>query len=322
MSELEEIPNSKRSNGAFIVIILLLCIGLGFMAYLWSSKNKQLDECSLENQSLISDMDGMNEMLSGYVDNMSSDLRTDFKNMLETYDALIKKDASKSVELNEQKAKILQLQEDLQKNKNLSAHQLMLARKEIETMKQIMRGYIVQIDSLNTLNLQLTNDLDSTNSRLATTTQERDQAQNDLNAVNEQLDAASKLSAYAFSSGALKAKLGGEMGETTRARNAAQLKSSFTIGSNAVAQTGSMPVYMQITGPDGKVLQKRSSNTLKTISGSTVAYTDKKEINYTRQSIDVIIYYDLNGASMSKGNYKVRIYCRGHLIGSDSFTLK
>jgi hypothetical protein len=78
---------------------------------------------------------------------------------------------------------------------------------------------------------------------------------------------------------------------------------------------------MQITDPNGKVFQKRSSNFTSTESGD-VMYTDMKTINYTGSRIDVAIYYDLNGQEIDKGNYKVKIYCQGQLIGSDSFSLK
>jgi uncharacterized protein YpmS len=85
----EEMENPKKSNGAFITIIILLLLGLGYMAYLISDKKSQLNNCSNKNLALEADMKGMNEMMSGYLGSMSSDLKTDFKNMLQTYDALL-----------------------------------------------------------------------------------------------------------------------------------------------------------------------------------------------------------------------------------------
>ncbi len=54
----------------------------------------------------------MNTMLKGYVGDMSTDLKSDFKKMLGTYDRLIEKDASKADSLNAQKIKI---QEQIEK---------------------------------------------------------------------------------------------------------------------------------------------------------------------------------------------------------------
>ena len=45
-------------------------------------------------------------MLSAYVGDMSNDLKADFRNMLDTYDKLIIKDASQTDSLNAQKQKI------------------------------------------------------------------------------------------------------------------------------------------------------------------------------------------------------------------------
>ena len=152
MSELQE--PQKKSNGGYVAVIIILLLLLGGMAYLWSSKNGELNQCQNDNKTLNADMQGMNEMMSGYVGGMTNDIKTDFKSMLSTYDALLEKDASQADSINEQKAQIQDLLEKVERG-NMSARQLFSARKEIETMKGIMRGYIVQIDSLNTLNLQL-----------------------------------------------------------------------------------------------------------------------------------------------------------------------
>ena len=94
MSEIEN--PQKKSNGAFVAIIIILLLGLAAMAYLWSSKNSDLNQCKSDNALLNSDMDGMNDMMSGYVGGMTNDIKTDFKEMLKTYDLLLEKDKSKA----------------------------------------------------------------------------------------------------------------------------------------------------------------------------------------------------------------------------------
>ena len=129
MSENDQV--TKKSNGGYIAVIILLLLGLGVMSYLWSSKNGQLNDCKNDNAMLNADMNGMNEMLSGYVGNMSNDLKTDFKNMLETYDALLEKDASKADSINKQKEEIQKLLTQVESGK-LTARQLFLARKKLK----------------------------------------------------------------------------------------------------------------------------------------------------------------------------------------------
>ncbi len=319
MSEIEE-NAQKKSNGAFVAIIIILLLGLGAMAYLWSTKNSDLNQCKTDNAMLNADMDGMNEMMSGYVGGMSNDLKTDFKEMLNTYDALLEKDKSKADSINKQKAVIEELLEKVERG-NMNARQLFAARKEIETMKVIMRGYIVQIDSLNTLNYKLSSDLETTSTALTKTEGERDQYKTEAELSAEQVKKGSKLQAYNFNSGGLKMKLNNTTDDTDRARNTVQIKSSFTLSENPITPPGKKAVYLQIITPSGKTLQSSSSNIITTDAGS-IPYSDKKDVDYQNERIDMAIYYRLNGEELAKGNYKIKVYCQGQLIGSDSFTLK
>lgn len=319
MSEVAE--NQNKNNGALIAVIILLVAVSGVLAYMWSSKNKALNECNNTNATLQADMEGMNQMMSGYVDNMSNDLKKDFQNMLATYDALIEKDASKSDSLNMQKQKIQGLIDELNSNKKRSAQQLYNMRKENETLRKIMKGYVRQIDSLNTLNLKLTSDLDVKTTELNQTINERDQFKTEAEKSAEQVKKGSKLQAYNFSSVGLRMKLNNTTEETNKARNVVQLKSSFTIGENQLTQAGRKKVYMQVISPDGKTLQARAGNTTQA-DGATIAYSDMKEIEYKNESIDVAIFYNIQEGEAVKGTYKVKIYCDGQLIGTDSITLK
>ena len=311
----------KKSNGFYLILILFLMGSLAVLSYMWSTKRTELNNCSNENLLLKSDMEGMNLMLEGYVGNISSDLKKDFKNMLATYDKLIAKDASKADSLNKQKTEIQMLLGKLEANKKLSASQLYRFKKENETLRGIMRSYVMQIDSLNTLNYGLNKDLEDKTTKLNETSTERDEYKKAVEEKTEQIKKGSKLKAYNFVSEALRMKLNNTTEATDRAKKTVQIRSSFTISENSLSSQGKKTVYLQITGPNGETLKSRGNNTIDTESGS-VLYSDKKEIDYQNQSVDLTIYYDLQGESLSKGNYKVKIFCEGNIIGTDGFTLK
>lgn len=312
---------SKSSNLLLYSVIGILLIGLATLTFMWSAKRSELNQCQNDNLILKSDMEGMNKMLEGYVGGLSNDLKTDFKNMLDTYDRLIEMDQSKADSLNKQKAQISQLLNQLNTNKKLSARDLFNLKKENEVLRSIMRGYVKQIDSLNTLNIKLTSVLDETNTKLTETTTERDTYKKDAEQKSEQLKKGAKLQAYGFNSEALRMKLNNTTEPTTKAKNVIQMRSSFTIGENQIASSGRKSVYLQIVGPNGEVLQSKSNYVIETENGQQ-GYSDKKDIDYNNQAIDLTIYYDLKGIEVGKGNYKVRVYCEGQLIGTDSFTLK
>ncbi len=323
MSEFEEKPKKSNANGIYLLIIIVLLAALAYMAYQISTKNKEINALKNANTELEADMQGMNDMLSSRVadGSMTNDLKKDFMNMLEIYDQLIEKDKTKSDSLNIQKQKIQGLLDQINRNKKLSAREIFTLKKENETLRNIMKGYVKQIDSLNTLNIQLTSDLTTKTTQLNQTSAERDQYKNEAETNAAQVKKGSKLQAFSFSSGGLKLKLNNSTEATTKAKNCVQIKSSFTISENPLTPAGRKTVYMQIINPEGRTLQTKSSYVVNTDLGS-IAYSDRKEIDYNNQSIDLAIFYDLGGEEAVKGNYKVKIFCDGQLIGSDSFTLK
>jgi DNA repair ATPase RecN len=322
MTEFSENQESgKKSNGAFIAIILLLLLSIGALAYLWSAKNNQLNECNNKTTLLEADMEGMNQMMSGYVDKMSNDLRKDFQNMMETYDALLTKDKNATDSIMIQKQRIQVLMNELSSNKKMSASQLFQLRKENETLRGIMKSYVVQIDSLNTLNLKLESNLQTTKTALTNTSSERDQYKQEAQESAAQVKKGQKLQAYAFNTVGLRMKLNNTTEPTNKAKNVVQIRSTFTISENPLTPSGDKAVFMQIIDPSGKTLQSKTSNVVSTDLG-TIAYSDKKDINYNNEPIDLSIFYDLKGDEAEKGNYKVKIFVEGQLVGTDSFTLK
>lgn len=319
---MEENESSNDYKNLYIGSIIFLVLALGAMTYFWSTMRNSAKECAQINLQYQDTLQGMNKMLKGYIGDMSTDLKSDFKNMLNTYDRLIEKDASKADSLNAQKLKIeeqISKIDKLKRSKNFSASQVLKLKEENESLRGIMRSYVVQIDSLNTLNLQLELNLTETKGDLSRTTVERDQYKDEVAIKTEQVKMGSKLSAYNFNSSALKSALKAKA--TNKARQARQLQSTFTISENPITNTGQKTIYMQIIAPSGKTLQRMTSYLTETEEG-TVAYTEKKSIDYQNKSIDISIYYDIREETLSKGNYKVNIYCNESLIGSDSFTLK
>lgn len=323
MSEMEE--GKKNLTPVLTAFIVLLAVLLATMVYLWSSKNGELKAALAHVEQLQKDSVAMNDMMKPFLgENDTEDLMTDFSNMMDTYDALLKKDASKSDSLNAQKAKIQGLMDELEtakKNGRVNASLIAKLKRENETLRQIMIGYVKQIDQLNTMNLKLTSELDETTNQLNETSAERDTYKTQAEQNAEQIKKGAKLNAYAFSSTGLRMKLNDTTDPTTKARNCVQAKSSFTIGENQLAIAGEKTVYMQITDPDGKVLQGRSGGTASS-DGGTFVYSAKRDIQYNNKAIDVTVYYDFNGEEPVKGNYKIKIFCDGQAIGSDSFTLK
>ena len=316
-----EDTSKKNSSFLYLVIILILMILIGFLSYKWSNEKKELNNCINQNLIYESDIKGLNKMMEDYVGNISTELKQEFNDMLVTYDALIAKDKSKEISINKQKSEIQSLLNQLNSNKKLSASDLYKFKKENETLREIMKSYVVQIDSLNTINIGLNTELEVKKTELSTTTTERDEFKKVAEEKTALVTKGSKLQAYNFVSEALRMKLNNTTEITDKAKKAIQFRSSFSISENSLANAEKKIIYLQIIDPSGEVMQSKLNNTIETENG-TVVYSDKKEIDYQNQALDLTIYYNLQGGEAVKGNYKVKIFCDGSMIGSDGFSLK
>lgn len=211
---------------------------------------------------------------------------------------------------------------ELESNKKMNYYTISKLKRENDELRNIMRGYVYEIDSLNTLNLSLRNDLDAKTVALEETTIDRDNLQVKADALTEKVKEGQKLTVIksTFLSRGMKQTITNNFKETNRAKSVVQIESAFTIGKNAITDPGEKTVYMQIVGPDNKTLQNTLSGVVETESGN-VPYSHKRTIDYQNNSVDMLMTYSVR-SELEGGTYKINIYCQGQLIGVDSFTLK
>ena len=286
------------------------------------NKNKQIELCVNDKTLLESDLAGMEDMLSSYVDVEKGDMKKELRSMLRMYDeALLKNDTNRdSIEI--QKAKINQLLTELDSQKKRSAREIYTLKKETETLRSIMKDYVRQIDSLFTVNTGLKTELSESKTQLSSVTSERNNLAEKASDLENKVQTGARLSAYSVVTVGMKYKsIGGGLKEHSRAGKIDKIRSCFTISENSLAKSGTKYVYLQVISPDGKVITSSSTNVV-SINGINTMYTERKEIDYQNQSIDVCIYYDVTQSELPKGNYLVKIFADGSEIGKDSFTLK
>jgi hypothetical protein len=318
----EENPEKKKRDGLYVLLILLL-IGLsGVLGFVIVNKNKQIEACTNDKTLLESDLEGMEDMLSSYVDVEKGDMKQELRNMLRMYDdALLKNDSNKdSIEI--QKSRINDLLSELDSQKKRSAREIYTLKKETETLRSIMKDYVRQIDSLFTVNTGLKTELTDSRTQLTNVTSERNNLAEKASDLESKVQTGARLSAYSTKTVGLKYKsIGGGLKEHTRAGKIDKIRSCFTLSENSLARAGSKYIYLQVISPDGKVVTSSTTNVV-SINGINTMYTERKEIDYQNQSIDICIYYDVTQEELPKGNYIVRIFADGSEIGKDSFTLR
>ena len=170
--------NSTTKNKYSSIVILILVVCLGYTGYLISSLNKENHEISKEISNLLMENNEMNKILLNE-DALSAskalDLKDNLKLLLVSYDSLELSNTIVIDSINQQREKIKTLMEKVEKLNSRSKKDwksIFKLKKEAETLRGIMIGYIHTIDSLNTLNINLSNTLTEKSSKLNTVSNE------------------------------------------------------------------------------------------------------------------------------------------------------
>ena len=204
-----------------------------------------------------------------------------------------------------------ELLEELRRVKSSDAAEIMRLKKELATLREVLRSYVLQIDSLNRMNEALTQE----NSNLRTQNEQAQQHITNLSNENESLSdkvaIASQLDATGIS----------VIGKNKKGKTATKIKDvkkfviSFTISRNVTTSTGIRSLYIRITTPTGDVLTKGGTFAYE---NRQLEYSIRKDIEYTGEEQSVVVYWDVAEA-LSAGNYRVDIFADGQNIGTTHF---
>lgn len=204
-----------------------------------------------------------------------------------------------------------ELLEELRRVKSSDAAEIMRLKKELATLRQVLRSYVLQIDSLNRMNEALTQE----NSNLKTQNQQAQQHISNLSSENETLSdkvaIASQLDAVGIYA----------EGRNKKGKAAKKIKDvkkfviGFTIARNVTTSTGIRSLYVRILTPTGDVLSKGGSFEYE---NRQLEYSIRKDIEYTGEEQSVVVYWDVAEA-LSAGNYRVDIFADGQNIGTTNF---
>lgn len=297
--------NHVSSTGQKIMMVLIVLL-LGFCGFLiW--QNIQLKNVVAEKEIVYVEV-------STERDNVKAEL----EDMLAQYNSLKTNNGEIKAELEIEKAKIEDLLKKI-KGKDWSIHQL---KKETETLRTIMKGFVVQIDSLNTLNKELRAEKEVVQGELKS---EKTRTQN-LTKENEGLTSkvtiASYLKTVSLKSYGVKVKSDNTGKELDRAKKIDKIRTEFSVLKNEITPSGEKWIYVRILSPDGKVLSEKTDDSNKfDFNGVKGLYSAKKLINYQNQEMSVTIDWKKID-EFPLGEYNVEIYADGVDIGKTKFTLK
>ena len=289
---------SKSKNLVIIIILLIIIIGgVSFFAFRQVQENKEMSELfAIEKE----------EMENEY---------TTFATQYDELQVQISNDSFRE-KLESEKLKTQRLLEELRHVKASNAAEIMRLKKELKTVRAVLRSYVVQIDSLNRLNEALTTENKEVKKRYNEATRQINTLAEEKKNLNEKVALAAQLDVTNINVQP-KNKRGKE---TNKVKNVKKLAVSFTIVKNITAKTGERTLYVRITQPGNEVLSKSASDTFK-YENRELQYSIKKYIEYTGEEQTVTVYWDVE-EYLAAGTYNVYIFADGTMIGSSSFNLK
>lgn len=245
------------------------------------------------------------------------EMENEYSNFANQYDELQIKINNDSLyqKLEQEKLKTQRLLEELRQVKSSNAAEIMRLRKELKTVRAVMRTYIIQIDSLNRINQQLTSENQSVKKKYNEATQQISSLSEEKKTLNEKVTLASQLDATHITVTPTNKR--GK--KTDRIKRITRLDISFTVVKNITAETGQRTLYVRITKPNQEVLTKSAANTFP-YENRNIAYSIKKYIEYTGEEQNVTVYWNVE-EFLQAGSYRVDIFADGNLIGSQTFDL-
>ena len=243
------------------------------------------------------------------------ELESEYQSFATQYDELkirITND-SLQIKLEQEKLRTQQLLEELKQTKAEDAAEITRLKKELKTVRAVLRSYVMQIDSLNAIN----EDLKKENKRVNEKYRQASKQISELSSAKEELTEIVNLASQLDAMGIKMSPLRKSGKVTSKLKKAKQLEVSFTLTKNITAETGNKTIYARIMQPSQEVLTKSMSNTF-TYENREIGYSMKKYIEYTGEEQAVTMYWDIE-EFLQPGTYRLFLFADGVMIGSNSF---
>jgi predicted nuclease with TOPRIM domain len=247
-----------------------------------------------------------------FIEAEKSKLEGELNYLIVEYDSLKMQSDSLAGQLEAEQDKI----RNLLKREASSATKIKMYQRELETLRKVMRSYIVQIDSLNTRNLELTEENIQVRRELHQISTNYEELSKEKEVLSSTVKEAQRLSAKNIISEGLNRN----SKPKDRISKIEKIRVCFTVRENAVAQAGSKMIYLTITRPDDIILSSPDAGMFMLGNESRV-YTSNRELEYDNADIDICIYWDIS-EELIEGTYFINLYCEGFEIGSSILVLK
>ncbi len=293
-AELERNSRSLKGYKLIALVLLVLLIPAAYFGVSYGLKYRTIEADYAIVQSARQLFEEQNSILQRDAESLVAELES-------------LKDQNDTMMVKYQEAVVML--EQLQREKTYNYNQLAKYKREVETLRGVMKGYLKQIDSLNTINSNLQAQNVAYKKEISTAQLRADVAEEKADELNTKVRIGSVIRA----SGIRMVALSEKSKEVRRIKQARRIRVDFELTANELAEPGEKSIYICITPPDGYVLSPKELIPFN-FEGTEMMASAVRKVDYENQSVPVSIFYD--GSSFEKGTYKVDIYIDGRHSGS------
>jgi len=283
--------SSKQSLIA-IVVLAVICLFLGIQLFVGGEKFKDLSgdygRLEMDKEQVVFDLEKLRF----------------------SYDTLNIENSMMLAEISAQRDKI----DGLITNVKNGNWELGKAKKEAATLRVIMKGYIVTIDSINQLNQALTEENTAMRDRVKEVQVINEKLEERQENMEEIIEVGRVLQCTEINVVGIRVTQTGRQRETARADRVDMIKVCFTLLENKIAEPGNKVLNLRVTDLEGNVL----------LSNNDGVYSATRNIDYSNDRLDACVFYsvDIETNALISGEYTVEILEQEVLIGSSVLNLR
>lgn len=284
-----------------VILFIILLAAIGGLVYMNLNQRNEMTELieqmEIEKEELQEEYEDLAIQFDGY---QNLDIRNDSLQDL----------------LSKEQKRVQDLLEELRTTKASNARRIAELKKELATVRAVMKDYVRQIDSLNVTNARLTEQ----NEQLTTENTQLANTNTQLTTANAQLtETVTRASMLEVTSCTL-TMLNKNDRKTRMASQARKLQFDYVIAKNITCTPGMKELYVRVVAPNGELLGE-SEDRLFSFENQEIPYTVSKQFEYSGEAFAGLVYCPLESEPIS-GFYNIDFFCEGNLIGSFPIQVK
>lgn len=286
--------NEKNLKNIMVALVAAVVVLAGVLAVVWYKNSEMIKELELDKDALTQEM---------------IQLQNDYATLSSDYDEI-------NHQLDSSREEVSQLIEKLVKTEARNRSKIRQYEKELGTLRTIMKSYIVQIDSLNTLNKKLTADAAAARREAAESKKKSEMLSKTVQALEGQVATGAVIKARGITLNAYNQS----DKVTDRSSRVTYMMVTLSLVENALAEKGPVRVYIRLLGPDGVLLTGEAPVNF-TAAGEPMLSTASREVDYQGAEVDMSIYIN-KIPEFAKGHYVVEAYTEQGLLGTSDLMLR